>query len=128
METGNETLSVSELYVLGKKRYGNKQNGLENWKTDLLKFVTQEFHDRLNSSSVAEQKKANDEVTMWINATDVSFFFRGSWGDQSDSRSKALQYLHHAQLLEHKFNDQFVIQVINRAIRSGLENRYQMMD
>ena len=127
METGNESLSISELYVIGKKKYGGHQDGLDNWKTDLLKFVSKEFHDSLNSKNRKEQKKAYEEVSLWINTTHISFFFRESWGDESESKAKALQYLHHAQILERKFNDQIVIQALNQAIKSGNENRFQLM-
>lgn len=127
MDSGNNNLSVSELYVIGKKKYGSSETGLENWKSDLLKFVTTEFHESLNSSDIKVQKKANQEVALWINTTDISFFFRGMWGDESENKLKALEYLHHAQILERKFNDQLVIQVINRAIRSCLENKYHFM-
>lgn len=128
MDATSEPLSISEMFVIGKKKYGDNQIGLENWKTDLLKFVSEDFHDLLNSEDSAVQKKANDELALWINTTDLSFFFKGMWGDEYDNKNKALQYLHHAQILERKFNDQFVIQVINRAIRACLENRFQFME
>ena len=102
--------------------------GLENWKEDLYKFVSNEFHDKLNSTDIAEQKAATDEVRTWVAANDVSFFFRKTWGKEANNKAKALQYLHHAQLLERKFNDQFIIQVINHSIRSCLENKYQIIE
>lgn len=96
MDTGKKNLSVSELYVIGKKKYSDNNTGFENWKTDLLRFVAQNFHDSLNSSDRKEQTEADQELALWINTTDISFFFRGTWGDKSDNRSKALQCLHNA--------------------------------
>lgn len=128
MEGRTEPLSFSEMYVLGIKKYGDSQMGLENWKEDLYKFVSNEFHDKLNSTDIAEQKAATDEVRTWVAANDVSFFFRKTWGKEANNKAKALQYLHHAQLLERKFNDQFIIQVINHSIRSCLENKYQIIE
>ena len=52
MERKSEPLSTAEMYVIVIKKYGNKQEGLENWKTDLYKFVTPKFHDMLNSSNL----------------------------------------------------------------------------
>lgn len=41
----NQTLSVSELYVIGMKKYCMHEEGLENWRKDLMNFVSKEFHD-----------------------------------------------------------------------------------
>ena len=98
-----------------------RNTGFENWKTDLLRFVAQDFHDSLNSSDRKEQTEADQELALWINTTDISFLFRGTWGDKSDNRSKSLQCLHNAQILERKFDDQYIIQAINRAIRTYLK-------
>lgn len=128
MEGRTQALSVAEIYVMGMKKYGDSQAGLENWKSDLLKFVSKEFHDQLNSSNCQIQKKANDEVSLWVAATEISFFFRSTWGKDINNKNKALQYLHHAQLLERKFNDQYIIQVINHSIRTCNENKYVTLE
>lgn len=127
MENRQETLSISELYVIGKKKYCGQNEGLENWKTDLMKFVSKEFHELMNSENRQEQKKAMEELSLWLNTTHISFFFRDSWGNDSDNKKKALEYLHHAQLLERKFNDQYIIQAVNQAIKACNENKYQLM-
>lgn len=128
MESKTQPLSISELYVMGMKKYGDSQTGLEKWKEDLYRFVTPEFHKLLNSKNIEEQRKATDEVSMWMSTNEISFFFRNSWGKDASNKNKALQFLHHAQLLERKFNDQFIIQVINLSIKSCLENRYQFLE
>ena len=127
MERENETLSVSELYVIGKKKYFQEEEGLENWRKDLMKFVTKEFHDRMNSNDRKDQKKANEELSLWLSTTHISFFFRESWGKDSDNKKQALEYLHHAQILERKFNDQYIIQAVNQAIKSCNENKYHFI-
>ena len=127
MEKRNDTLSVAELYVIGKKKYWSKEEGLENWKTDLMKFVSNEFHEQLNSEDRKIQKKANEEIALWINTTNISYFFRESWGNDSDNKKNALECLHHAQILESKFNDQYIIQAVNQAIKACNENRYQFL-
>ena len=124
MDKENRTLSVAELYVIGKKKYCIEEEGFDNWRKDLMKFVTKEFHNRLNSEDRKDQKKANEELSLWQNTTSISFFFRESWGNDSDNKKKALEYLHHAQILERKFNDQYIIQAVNQAIKSCNENRY----
>ncbi|KAK8894989.1 hypothetical protein M9Y10_023431 [Tritrichomonas musculus] len=127
MDKENQTLSVSELYVIGKKKYCIHDGGLENWKNDLMKFVTKEFHDRLDSDDRKDQKKAYEELSLWINTTHISFFFRETWGNDTDNKKKALEYLHHAQILERKYNDQYIIQAVNQAIKACNENRYHFM-
>ena len=127
MDKRNEPLSVAELYVIGKKKYCKHDDGLENWKTDLMKFVTKEFHDQLNSNDRKEQKKATEEISLWINTTHISYFFQETWGKDSDNKKKALEYLHHAQIMERKFNDQYIIQAVNQAIKACNENKYQSM-
>ena len=127
MDKENETLSVSELYVIGKKKYCHKEEGLENWRKDLMKFVTKDFHDRLNSDDRRDQKKANEELSLWLSTTHISFFFRESWGNDTDNKKKALEYLHHAQILERKLNDQYIIQAVNQAIKDCNENKYHFM-
>ncbi|KAK8849293.1 hypothetical protein M9Y10_018662 [Tritrichomonas musculus] len=127
MDKENQTLSVAELYVIGKKKYCIEEEGFENWRKDLMKFVTKEFHDRLNSDDRKDQKKANEELSLWQSTTNISFFFRESWGNDSDNKKKALEYLHHAQILERKFNDQYIIQAVNQAIKSCNENKYHFM-
>lgn len=124
----NEKMSISEVYAEGKKKYSDKEKGLENWKADLMNFVTKEFHEKLNSKDNMQQKEAEDLVSMWISTTYISFFFRDSWGDEQNNKSQALQYLHHAQLLEQKFDDQMVIQVIDRAIESCRINKFALID
>lgn len=124
----SEPLSISEMYVIGIKKYGDLETGLENWKADLYKFVSQEFHDMLNSSNIEERKNAINEVSIWVSTNEASFFFRNTWGNEPSNKSKALQYLHHAQLLERKFCDQFIIQIINNSVRTCLENKYHFLE
>ena len=123
MNVKSDLLSISEIFALGMKKYGNLQDGFENWKGDLMKFVSEEFHDQLNSPNRQIQKQANDLASLWTSTTEISFFFRSTWGKKADNKSKALQYLRHAQLLERKYNDQYVIQIINHSIRTCLENK-----
>ncbi|KAK8865179.1 hypothetical protein M9Y10_010715 [Tritrichomonas musculus] len=96
MDKENQTLSVAELYVIGKKKYCIEEEGFENWRKDLKNFVTKEFHDRLNSYDGKDEKKANEELSLWQSTTNISFFFRESWGKDSDNKKRALEYLHHA--------------------------------
>lgn len=127
MENGNERLSISEMYVIGKNKYSKHEEGMENWQKDLMRFVSREFHEQLNSENRREQKKANDEISLWINTTHISFFFQETWGKDSDNKKIALECLHHAQLLERKFNDQYIIQVVNQAIKACNENKFNSM-
>ena len=68
----------------------------------------------MNSAYRKEQKKANEEISFWINTTHISYFFREIWGNDSDNKKKANEYLHHAQLLERKFNDQYIIKLLTK--------------
>ena len=128
MRRSSESLSTSEMYVIGIKKYGDIETGLENWKEDLYKFVSPEFHDMLNSSNIEERKNAINEVSIWVSTNEASFFFRNTWGSEPSNKLKALQYLHHAQLLERKFNDQFIIQIVNHSVRTCLENKYHFLE
>ena len=92
MERKSEPLSTAEMYVIVIKKYGNKQEGLENWKTDLYKFVTPKFHDILNSSSIEERKKAIEEVSIWVSTDETSFFFQNAWFKDVNNKTKALQF------------------------------------
>lgn len=87
----NQTLSVSELYVIGMKKYCMHEEGLENWRKDLMNFVSKEFHDWLNSNDRKDQKKSSEELSLWISTTNISFFFRETWGNNSDNKKKALE-------------------------------------
>ena len=78
MDKENQTLSVADLFVIGKKKYRNEEEGFENWRKDLMNFVTKEFHDRINSEDRKDQKKANEEHLLWQSTTNISFFFRES--------------------------------------------------
>ena len=78
MDKENQTLSVAELYVIGKKKYCIEEEGFENWRKDLMNFVTKEFHERLNSEDRKDQKKANEELSLWQSTTNISSFFRES--------------------------------------------------
>lgn len=82
---------------------------------------------RLNSEDRKDQKKANEELSLWQSTTNISSFFRESWGKDSDSKKRALEYLHHAQILERKFNDQYITHAVNQAIKSCNENKYHFM-
>ena len=75
MEKRNEQLSISELYVIGKKKYCKHEEGLENWKTDLRILKSQ-----LNSNDRKEQKKASEEISLWINTTHISFLLPRNLG------------------------------------------------
>lgn len=118
-----DPFSPSAMYVKGSKLYGSNETGLEKWKNDLLRFVSEDFHNSLNSDDADVCRKANQEISLWMSTTNLSFFFRGSWGSDQNNKMKAMQYLNKAQLLEEKYNDQPVIEIIDRAIESCFENK-----
>lgn len=116
MSVNYGNLSTSEMYIIGKQKYANTQTGMEMWKSDLMRFVSEEFHNMLNSSDSNVSQSAIQELVLWASTTGLSLFFQGTWGSDQNNKSLAMQYLNTAQMLEQKFNDQMIIEIIDLAI------------
>lgn len=128
MSVNYGNMSTSEMYVIGKQKYGDLQTGMEQWKSDLMRFVSEDFHNLLNSPDNSLSQSAIQEVVLWASTTGLSLFFENSWGSDHNNKSMALQYLNKALMLEQKYNDQMIIEIIDLAIQDCCDHAYQFDD
>lgn len=128
MSINYQNLSTSEMYVIGKQKYGDPQKGLQMWKDDLMRFVSEDFHNSINSEDSSVSQSAIQEIVLWASTTGLSLFFQNSWGSEHNNKSMALQYLSQAQMMEQKYNDQLVIEIIDLAIQDCCDNAYAFED
>lgn len=128
MSVNYGNMSTSEMYVIGKQKYGDLQTGMEQWKSDLMRFVSEDFHNLLNSPDNSLSQSAIQEVVLWASTTGLSLFFENSWGSDHNNKSMALQYLNKALMLEQKYNDQMIIEIIDLAIQDCCDHVYQFDD
>lgn len=112
-ENNVRELSRFERIDLGCQRYAEEGKGFEKWKSDLFRFVSDDFRKQLYSSDGLESEKAQQDVAVWGTSSALTDLFYQTWGRQTSKRKEAAAYLLEAKSLT---SDDYILKGINCAI------------